>query len=309
MNPCSRLKYYRSLAPLLSADFLREPFSWSDVFGRAAPLELEIGFGNGEYLSRSARLSPERDFVGLEIAWPSVIRALRRLSPSPYRNVRLIRLPATFALERFFPPQSLSAVKALFPVPWPKEGQARRRLFSRAFLDLVAARLKPDGRFWMVTDDPTLAAWTLAEAEGSALQMEESLREASLDTKYERKWSARGRTRFFHLAGTPRGVPAIPPKGPTDMRPLYLDSLDPHNFRPQGASGDTTVIFREFLYDGEKESGLLDVKVVESSFIQEFFIRARKEPDGRWKLYPAHSSRVFPTEGVAYALKLLAGLA
>jgi hypothetical protein len=55
-----------------------------------------------------------------------------------------------------------------------------------------------------------------------------------------------------------------------------------------------------------KKEGLLNCKVVEDNFVQEFFIRVIEVENGIWKLYPALSEHVFPTEGVELALKLAA---
>jgi tRNA (guanine-N7-)-methyltransferase len=280
---------------------------WSEVFGRKAPLDLEIGFGNGEYLNRSSLEAPERDFVGLEISWPSVKRALRRLASPPRRNAKLVCLAAGPALARCFPEESVSVARALFPVPWPKERHAKKRLFSRAFLDLLASRLAPSGVFMAVTDDPGLASWALAQSRDSALPLTLTEREGALDTKYGRKWEGLGASVFYHLEGVKARHPELPAARTPDMQPRFLDSLDPESYRPDGITGETAVIFRELVFDHVRREGLLPVKVVEGDFIQEFFIRLKQDPDGRYRLYPALPHLVFPTEGVKIALDLAAG--
>ncbi|MDR3153669.1 MAG: hypothetical protein LBW85_05205 [Deltaproteobacteria bacterium] len=307
MNPVSARKYYRSLAPLLPPEALCRRPSWREIFGREAPLELEIGFGNGERLHRSTLAAPDRDFVGIEISWPSVKRALRRLGAPPRANARLICMPAAPALRHCFPEESLAGAVALFPVPWPKERHANKRLFSRGFLDLLASRLSEGARFLMVTDDPTLASWTLAQSAGSALPLSLTEKEAGADTKYGRKWEGLGARSFFHLEGSRAFRPSLPPPGRADMQPTFLPSLDPENYSPQGISGETSVVFRGLLFDTERQEGLLNTKVVDGSFVQEFFIRLRPEGDGRWRLYPAFPHLLFPTEGVRAALRLAAG--
>jgi tRNA (guanine-N7-)-methyltransferase len=281
---------------------------WSEIFGRSAPLELEIGHGNGEYLNRSSLERPSHDFVGLEIAWPSLKRALRRVGDPPRNNVRLIRLPAAQALTYYFPENSISLARALFPVPWPRESHAGKRIFSRAFMDLLASRLIKNGLFHMVTDNLILAEWTLKEAKHSSLPLGLSEKEGYLDTKYERKWEGEGQKLFYHLEGRKISHPPVERPKPIEMQPIFLNSseLDPKNYSPSGITGPTTIIFRGLTYDPIKGEALLNTKVVEDSFIQEFFIRITLEPDGRWKLYPALSSQIFPTEGVRTALILAA---
>ena len=321
-------KYYRSLEPLIKAVDHTQPIDWPAIFGRAAPLELEIGFGNGEFTHRTSLASPERDYVGVEVAWASLKRALRRLANPPRTNVRVMLMKAEVALERCFAPESLDVVRSLFPVPWPDERHERKRLFQRDFLNLAASRLKSDGAFILVTDSPVLAEWTMNQAEGSALDFEFEERPAEMDTKYERKWQGGGRRNFYHLTGRkgPGGAilrpsggdahtarPSLNGMSPSplsapleiDMQAYYRDDFNPDDYRPQGCSGDIIVKFKEFMFDRDKSQGLVRVMVLEGPLTQEFFIRIILE-NGRWKFSPAIASQLFPTQGVARALELAA---
>ncbi len=300
-------KYYRSLEPLVKAVDHPRPLDWPALFGRAAPLELEIGIGNGEYLNRISREQPDHDFVGLDIAWASLKRALRRLAAPPRGNVRVMLMRAETALWRCFAPESLAVVRSLFPVPWPDERQEKKRLFQRAFLDLAANRLRPEGLFQLVTDSPELAEWTLAQARGSALEMALEERPAELDTKYERKWQGGGRRIFFQLTGRKILHPPMTPPQEFDMQAYYRDQFDPATFRPEGSTGDIVVKFKEFIFDRELGQGLLRAFVVEGPLVQDFFIRISRE-ENRWKVSPAIGSQLFPTQGVARALELAAGV-
>jgi len=298
-------KYYRSLEPLIKAVDLPRPVDWPAIFGRAAPLELEIGFGNGEFTHRTSLASPERDYVGVEVAWASLKRALRRLADPPRANVRVMLMKAEVALERCFAPESLDVVRSLFPIPWPDERRENKRLFQRSFLDLAANRLKNDGTFILVTDSPILAEWTMGQAEGSALDFEFEERPAEMDTKYERKWQGGGRRNFFHLTGRKVASPARPVPQEIEMQAFYRDDFNPDTYDPQGCADDVIVKFKEFMFDRAKSQGLVRVMVLEGPLTQEFFIRIILE-NGRWKFSPAIASQLFPTQGVARALELAA---
>ena len=296
-------KYYRSLTPLIKPVDHPRPLDWEVIFGRRAPLELEIGFGNGEFLHRQSLAHPERDYVGVEIAWASAKRALRRLAAPPRDNVKVMIMKAEETLARCFAQESLSVIRSLFPIPWPDERQEKRRLFQRAFLDLAASRLQPDGQFILVTDSPELAEWTMGQARSSSLPMTLEERPAEMDTKYERKWQGGGQRDFYHLRGRKNAQPQINNPQEPPMQACYREQFDPHNYAPQGCADEAVIKFKEFVFDPRRNQGLLRTFVLEASLTQEFFIRITLE-DGRWKFSPAIASQLFPTQGVARALML-----
>ena len=101
-------------APLLLWQHVERPVDWPRWFGRQAPVVVEIGFGNGEFLVREAQAHPERNFIGIEPEWPSVQRACvawRRRAP----NVRLLLVDARIAMERLFSSDSAGPIR-VFPV-------------------------------------------------------------------------------------------------------------------------------------------------------------------------------------------------
>jgi tRNA (guanine-N7-)-methyltransferase len=121
-------------------------------FGRHAPTELEIGFGNGETLIALATAQPERNYLGVDVYEPGIGRLLAAIADSGLSNVRLLRADAVDVLSEHIPPASLDGVLLLFPDPWPKKRHHKRRLVQADFVKLVAARLAPGGRFTLATD-------------------------------------------------------------------------------------------------------------------------------------------------------------
>ena len=85
---------YLSLHPLLLWQHIERPIDWPRHFGRVAPLEVEIGFGNGEFLLREAQQHPDWNLVGIELAWASVQRGLRKIAQTCTPNVRLLLVEA-----------------------------------------------------------------------------------------------------------------------------------------------------------------------------------------------------------------------
>src|SRR5690348_2619711 len=102
--------FYISLKPFLNHTRLCRPADWPAVFGNDFPLEVEIGFGNGEYLAALSAQHTETNFVGFEQYCERIVRTLRKLSRTGKDNVRVLRLDARAGLERFFKPMTISKV-------------------------------------------------------------------------------------------------------------------------------------------------------------------------------------------------------
>jgi tRNA (guanine-N7-)-methyltransferase len=132
------------------------------TYGRAAPVTLEIGFGNGESLVALAASHPERDFLGLEVHPPGVGHALLSCEAARLANVRVLCQDAVEVLQRRLADASLDEVLLYFPDPWPKKRHHKRRIVQPAFVELVAQRLRPGGVLRMATDWQPYAEHMLA---------------------------------------------------------------------------------------------------------------------------------------------------
>ena len=141
----------------LEGRWLPWPVPWHDYFGRSAPLLVEIGFGNGQFLLDLAARREEANIVGVEISQPSLRSAQRKVSSQQRKNVLLVHALAGQALWTLCAPQSLSGVFINFPDPWPKASHRSRRLIDQPFLSLLAARLHPQAMLDIATDDAQYA--------------------------------------------------------------------------------------------------------------------------------------------------------
>ena len=128
------------------------PLDLPALFGRDARRTLEIGFGNGDTLLTLAARHPEQDFLGIEVHRPGVGRLLLHLEELKLGNVRVICEDAVQVLWEQIPDASLDAVLIYFPDPWPKKRHHKRRLVQPEFVELLAAKLKADGRLHLATD-------------------------------------------------------------------------------------------------------------------------------------------------------------
>lgn len=134
----------------------------ASLFGRTAPLVVEIGSGMGEAITAMAAADPARDYLAVEAHVPGVASLLVRLADGGPSNVRVAHGDALDLLRQHIAPGTLDAVHAYFPDPWPKARHHKRRLVQPAHVALIAARLRPGGVLHCATDWPEYAEHMLA---------------------------------------------------------------------------------------------------------------------------------------------------
>ena len=147
--------------PIAPLDEPGEPLHLATLFGRVAPVVLEIGSGMGETTVAMAAADPARDLLAVEVHVPGLAALVSRIEAAGLGNVRVARGDAV-ALLRQLPFAGLDEVRIYFPDPWPKVKHHKRRLVSAAFVELVAERLRPGGLLHVATDWASYAESALA---------------------------------------------------------------------------------------------------------------------------------------------------
>ena len=140
------------LLPRYGVPFSTTPPDFDRIFGRRAPLVLEIGFGMGETTAEIARARPGDNFLGVEVHGPGVGSLLKRIDEQHLANVRVIRHDAVEVMASMIAPGSLAGAHVFFPDPWPKKRHHKRRLMNPAFVHELALRLAPGGYLHVATD-------------------------------------------------------------------------------------------------------------------------------------------------------------
>lgn len=141
-----------TLAPRFVIPFVAAPVDFARVFGRAAPLAVEIGFGMGSATAEIAAAAPHVDFVGIEVHPPGVGALLQRIDERGLENVRIVQHDAVEVLESMIAPASLAAIHVFFPDPWHKKRHHKRRLIQAPFVRLLASRLAAGATLHCATD-------------------------------------------------------------------------------------------------------------------------------------------------------------
>lgn len=168
----------------------------------SAPLVVEIGPGEDDFLLEMARAEPGTNWLGIEYSHKRVERYVRRATALGVgeRNLRLIWRPAADLVEPFLSPSKVSRYHVHFPDPWPKKHHARYRLVEPSFARALAVSLVPGGSVVLATDSPEYAAEIHA-----AFSSVPSMRSAHPDpgfvrvapgersTVFENRWRAMGR--------------------------------------------------------------------------------------------------------------------
>jgi tRNA (guanine-N7-)-methyltransferase len=167
------------------------PLDFVALFGRAAPVHLEIGFGNGEALAAMALARPQNNYLGIEVHRPGVGVLLRRLDTECIANVRVVCSDAKEVLEQRIPDASLDAVYVFFPDPWHKQRHHKRRLVQPEFIALLRRKLKPGGTLHLATDWEDYAQQMLA-----LLSVAEGFENAAGPGQYVSRPETRPLTRF-----------------------------------------------------------------------------------------------------------------
>lgn len=128
------------------------PLDLPAMFGRSAPLTLEIGFGNGATLARLAAANPARNYLGIEVHRPGIGHLMLAAQAADLTNLRIIDHDAVEVLAQAVPADSVDEMLIQFPDPWPKKRHHKRRLIQPGFALLAAGRLRPGGVLRLATD-------------------------------------------------------------------------------------------------------------------------------------------------------------
>jgi tRNA (guanine-N7-)-methyltransferase len=147
-----QLRALEELWPKYGVEFSQAPLELPRLFGRTAPVTLEIGFGNGDNLAQLARTHRQRDFLGVEVHRAGVGRLLLALENEALSNVRIVCHDAVEVLAWQLARDCLDEILILFPDPWPKKRHHKRRLLQAPFALLAASRLVPGGLLRLATD-------------------------------------------------------------------------------------------------------------------------------------------------------------
>lgn len=296
------------------------PTPWNEVFGRQAPLLIEIGFGGGHFLLNLAQKRPDANILGVEIAQPSLQRVEKKIRQAGQSHVSLVQADAQFALWVLCAANTVNALYINFPDPWPKPNHHHRRLINDRFLHLVATRLTLHAHLDIATDHDEYAA-VIADCLAQAPYFRSragipfmTQNPGDVRTKYETIAQAEGRVCYYFKwqrndVVTPDLFP-IPQELPMPhvilCSPLSLAEIS-RRFAPQRIAVETANIrFLELfqsLHDGKL---LVEAYVHEGPVQQRIGLIIRSRGQGEWIVGLHDIGFPRPTPGIHAAVYHLA---
>lgn len=299
---------------VLAQTFDQYPLSWDQIFQREAPLAVEIGFGNGEFLADWARRQPQWNLVGIDYSPGSTERLQRRTLQYSINNVRILNTDAPFSLKELFSDNSIQHIIMNFPDPWPKKRHQERRMLRPSFVQTLGAVLIKGGMFELTTDQRWLAQDCHTMFSRCDRFFEVNAIETNpvrvLRTKYEKKWQDSGCDIYRFTA--------IKIKKETISRMLE-DSEMPHRIIENEISPEQVILMKNFEHkvgnqlflvkevyaDFAKDSYLFRTISKDFDYKQAFYIVvSRREKE--WLIKLDETCPVFRTPAVKLAVQKMA---
>jgi tRNA (guanine-N7-)-methyltransferase len=140
----------------------------NEIFPDKSQTILEIGSGMGEATAQIALNNLDTGYVAVEMHKPGLAALLLLIIEKQISNIKMIREDATYLLANFIPDASLDGIHLLFPDPWPKNRQHKRRIVQDDFIELIARKLKSKGFIHIATDWQPYAQWIKTKFENNS---------------------------------------------------------------------------------------------------------------------------------------------
>lgn len=190
-KPCKNLKE--------AAENYRFLIDYSALFGRTAPVELEVGCGNGAFVAELAKRRRGCDFLAVEVCTNVILTAMERVMEEGIPNVKFLNIAAEI-LPCYIPEGSIDRIYLNFSTPLPEAGREKQRLTSDRFLAIYKKLLKPGGEIIQKTDSEPFFDYSLAKFQENGFAVKDVTRDLhnspyaaeNIVTEYEANFSAKG---------------------------------------------------------------------------------------------------------------------
>jgi len=277
-------------------------------------LVVEIGFGNGIYITSLAKLYPEKNFLGIEISGESIKKLMKIIKKENLKNVYCIKLSAYWVFYLFLKDNSVYEIYINFPDPWPKKRHQKRRLTTIENLYIFTKKLKMNGFIQIKTDDLNFYNFTIENARIlNCFEIYEykNFKDVVI-TKYEKKWIEMGRE-IFTLKLIKKAEPEIEVnlkeiRRLDDMPSLKINKfIDFKKLENKTFKIDENIVVKFFKSFERENEWLIETLLSENGYTHYFFTYLRKVNES-YIISISNFSEVLKTEGIIKFLKELENL-
>lgn len=182
----------------MPADYFRR-YHPSEIFGNHAPCEIDLGCGEGKFLTELAAHCPQHNFLGVERLLGRVRKVARKINKQAIPNAKVLRLETQYTVQWLLAKESIHRVHLLCPDPWPKAKHHKRRIFQVDFLNQIHQLLSNEGELLFKTDHPDYYQWAIDELEKTELFSQSPWPEDAFfypKTDFQLHWEAQGKCLF-----------------------------------------------------------------------------------------------------------------
>ncbi|MBO9542327.1 tRNA (guanosine(46)-N7)-methyltransferase TrmB [bacterium] len=176
--------------------------TWADVFGRKAPLHLEVGMGSGRHLAHTAKNQPETNHVGLESKYYRVLKGTWWANELSIDNTRYL-LGDCYEMDEAFAAGEVDAITMLFPDPWPRAKGDRFRLTNPTLVERYKRWLKPGGYFHFRSDHELMFTYSLERFRRAGFEIEVSVPIQRVQSDFEMRFLSKGLPIYGFVARRP----------------------------------------------------------------------------------------------------------
>ena len=169
-------------------------FNLQEIFGREAPVVMEIGCGKGQFACEYAKRNPDKNILAIECVPTVLVEACERVKNEGIENIRFLEMKAEY-LPLFIKEKTICEIYLNFSTPFPKSRHESHRLTSKGFLDIYKNLLYDDGFIAQKTDSQGFFEYSLESFSQNgfvlseiSLDLHKSDFEGNIVTEYEQKF-------------------------------------------------------------------------------------------------------------------------
>jgi tRNA (guanine-N7-)-methyltransferase len=197
-DPRPRLKPLDDSPHWVEPEDICERIDWKNIFPRTQTIEIDVGAGDGAFISTLAQRRPDTNFFAVERLLGRARKIARHSARHQLNNLKVLRLESVYAMHYLIPAQSVAVIHLMFPDPWPKRRHWGNRVVQPKFIVTVANALQSGGEFRFTTDHEEYFKVGCGVVDGCADLIRAPLWKFEEDplTDFQKEFEAEGRATY-----------------------------------------------------------------------------------------------------------------